>query len=694
MPPPQVVWLHPLQLLRTQFYALLSTFGTGLLDRRDVQAAHPVVFRDEYPAITWLRGTDLSEPTRATTPAGDVDSGADFLEPTVELRGKEVWIDYVADIGDSWDATFATLSLLARRFLPFRLLPDSALHAPVSAGADLSARLPRAHVVVLGGDLVYPTPVGDAYRTRTISAFMAAFPEHAAPTVQPTLLTIPGNHDWYDGLTAFTREFCQGRSIGAWRTVQGRSYFAVKLPSNWWLFGIDIALESRVDAAQQRYFVRLLTEQREIRGSSRQDTAVRQRIILCTARPVWLEGPYRTAAAYRNLAEFADLLRSHGAETTVILAGDTHHYSHYVATAPAGAQAGTSDEHMFVVGGGGSYLSATHDLRPVSRKVTPRPRSELPLGDAASSVPGQTTTQTERQPLASSPDAGSRGALEEEAAREARRARDSKRRFMLSPLTYPSGAASRRMVWGALRTPIRVENIPFMLMVGLLYVAFASLWYTVGDAPPVFVSDHSVREQIAKVLDNPPWVAWTFGAMLTGLCAWFAVRATEGLRWFRVLWGSVHGAVHLVAALWLLAWILAACDPAHDRCVPLVPWLAPFRNVNLTVWHLVFVATGGLLGTTIFSLYLVLSERLLGWHTNEVFMMQSLIDYRSFLRMRLDPDGTLTIYPIGLRETPTQWRARAMHPCDPLDEDNPSLYQPGNGTLDPVLIEAPIRIGP
>ncbi|MBD0259532.1 MAG: hypothetical protein ICV83_27750 [Cytophagales bacterium] len=47
------------------------------------------------------------------------------------------------------------------------------------------------------------------------------------------LFAIPGNHDWYDGLASFVKQFCQGRWVGGWRTTQTRSYFALALPHNW-----------------------------------------------------------------------------------------------------------------------------------------------------------------------------------------------------------------------------------------------------------------------------------------------------------------------------------------------------------------------------------------------------------------------------------------------------------------------------
>ena len=54
----------------------------------------------------------------------------------------------------------------------------------------------------------------------------------AGGRARPSLYAVPGNHDWYDGLTAFLRLFARQRdaTIGGWRTRQSRSYFAVRLP--------------------------------------------------------------------------------------------------------------------------------------------------------------------------------------------------------------------------------------------------------------------------------------------------------------------------------------------------------------------------------------------------------------------------------------------------------------------------------
>ena len=136
--------------------------------------------------------------------------------------------------------------------------------------------LPRASVLVLGGDEVYPTASAHEYDNRMKGPYRAALPD--APDA-PSMFVLPGNHDWYDGLTSFLRVFAQGRSIGGWRTRQTRSYFAVQLPNRWWLVGLDTQFGSELDAPQLRYFTSFLTAELEPGDS----------VILCCATPTWVD---------------------------------------------------------------------------------------------------------------------------------------------------------------------------------------------------------------------------------------------------------------------------------------------------------------------------------------------------------------------------------------------------------------------
>src|SRR5690606_24602207 len=139
-------------------------------------------------------------------------------------QGDELWLDYVADLGDGFDATYSVAYLLAQSELEVD-----------------GERLPRGDVLVMGGDQVYPTASGQAYEDRCKGPYRAALPHPPDDGRVPTLFALPGNHDWYDGLTAFLRLFARrgGGRIGGWLTCPARSYLALQLPPRWWLPALD-----------------------------------------------------------------------------------------------------------------------------------------------------------------------------------------------------------------------------------------------------------------------------------------------------------------------------------------------------------------------------------------------------------------------------------------------------------------------
>ena len=70
----------------------------------------------------------------------------------------------------------------------------------------------------------------------------------------PQAFCIPGNHDWYDGLETYIRMICCSKWLGGWLLPQTTSYFALKLPHNWWIFGCDNGLAEDMDVPQFQYF--------------------------------------------------------------------------------------------------------------------------------------------------------------------------------------------------------------------------------------------------------------------------------------------------------------------------------------------------------------------------------------------------------------------------------------------------------
>ena len=636
LPPRKVAWLHPLELVRTGYHALISRVATGFLDRREMLAA---IDEGDPPGHISDNPTLVRDKDVRSAPYCTLRTAADTV-----WQGKEgIWIDFVADLGDSWDATYATALLIAQRRLKVR---------------GHVGELPQASVVVLGGDLVYPTPSRNAYGSRLRSAFIAAMPEKP-PGRTPCLLAIPGNHDWYDGLTNFVREFCQGGLFGGWQLVQSRSYFAAKVAPGWWIWGIDIALDTRIDSPQQAYFIDIMRNrsQNPTHGPPHQAEFVNgDRVILCTAKPVWLDDPRHSDDAYRNLAYFVRrVMEEHGATAPIILAGDLHHYSRYE----------NDMRQLITSGGGGAYLTGTHHL----------PARVKALHSDAGTASGQ-----------------------------AKVARAPEESYRATQFPYPSRADSRHLAMRALMLACRVANWPFAFTVGA--IAWLMAWPLRSSLNLLFERPRQtflmdvwtvlVREEFLR--------SYAVALVILAGCALYALAVNEKSKLLRALWGIVHGKAHIVTAM-AIAWLTASgnvVDRAMQRLSPdwkLPIWLTWLPEFALGV---VFVLLAAVAGATLVGLYLVLSDRLFGWHRNDVFSAQSIIGYRNFLRLHIQTDGSVMIYPIGLRQVPRQWRARvAVEPVvvpetttSPPEQQAPPYYEPGDYELRPHLIEAPIRILP
>jgi hypothetical protein len=307
-----VRWFDPGQLLSTGIEVLIST---AMGQRSDYRLMEDIAAQGHFDYSAW-EGRD--------------DTGFCF--------------DFLADTGDGWNSTYAIAALAAQPVL--------------DVGVE---RLPRGRVLVLGGDEVYPVASRENYRERLVMPFETAFPEPEddsplkhPPRMQPAspdgapndtdLFVIPGNHDWYDGLISFSRLFAEGRQIGEWQTLQRRSYFALLLPCRWWLWGVDVQLESEIDLGQRDYF----------RDVAAQHLRKGDRVILASAEPDWIYGDIKDPRRESNLAYLEErIIDPAGATVYLWLAGDLHHYRRHERADDPRFQRITS-------GGGGAYLASTH----------------------------------------------------------------------------------------------------------------------------------------------------------------------------------------------------------------------------------------------------------------------------------------------------------------------------------------------
>lgn len=317
-------WFSPSLLLKLLNNVVLSSIFGQYADRRLMVAA----LDTQPPSVHFDRARALSH----------------IVKPDEEGA---VWIDWVADLGDGFDSTYAVASLLARSSLAIE-----------------NETLPRGQALFMGGDEVYPKASLQTYSNQLRQPYKWAFPDHdPKSTLGVPLYAIPGNHDWYDGLVLFLSYFCGQKAIhfGSWRTQQTRSYFAVQLTERWWIWATDIQLADDLDEPQADYF-RLIARQMP-EGS---------RIILCGAEPGWLY-THTNSKSWSILNYVIRIAHDEGRNLKIplLLSGDTHHYSRYEAL----------DGTQFITsGGGGAFRHPTHHLVDHGTVKWVDEKKELSLG--------------------------------------------------------------------------------------------------------------------------------------------------------------------------------------------------------------------------------------------------------------------------------------------------------------------------
>ncbi len=564
-----VRWLHPSMLIRTGLDALVAAVFGARADHRLIEA----VVRPQPPYF------DYSE----------------------EAAGEDFWLDYVADTGDGWNSTYAVARLLA--------LPSLEVKDPQGQ----SHALERGRILVFGGDQVYPGASRDTYEERLVHPYEEALSRTPEPS--PDLFAIPGNHDWYDGLSAFMRLFCANRWLAGRRTRQSRSYFALKLPQGWWLVGTDVQLDSDIDVPQVEYFREVATHMKP-----------EDRIILCNAEPAWIMAATKRRRGY--LENNLDYLQEKvfGRRISLFLAGDLHHYRRHED--PEGKQ-------KIIAGGGGAFLHPTH-------------------------------------------------------APAARRLRDG----YVHKTSFPDEQTSQKLAWQNL---LLIRHSPlFGLMTGALYLLLALATYTeIGGYGLTQLPQ--VLSAVASSVVTRPW-SFTLGLATLGGLMGFADKAFGRWRW---LAGGLHGLAHVTAAF-LVAWGgmyftangLGICQEILPGNTILVPGATLCAAGWMHVWAKFFLGAfftflgGFLVGPFIMGLYLMVSVNGFKAHSNEAFISLAIADWKNFLRLRIDKDGQLTVFPVGLERVPRQWKATHAGPYAPAYEPDDPRATP------PELIEPPVRVTP
>jgi hypothetical protein len=241
--------------------------------------------------------------------------------------------------------------------------------------------------MVICSDVIYPSGDAEDYEEK----FYRPYENYPRP-----IYALPGNHDWYDGLNGFMYHLCdaevpttQGRSpkpvaMGtdskrdlwreplrrllwrkpsgidptvptrkqAWRSApsqrssQRSSYFAIET-GPLLIVGIDTGMSGSIDSEQGEW----------LRKVSRIDKPK----ILLTGKPIYVDGEYHPGAI-EDGGTVDQIVRDPGHRYVATIGGDIHNYQRYRVMMK-------DHPHPFyyiVSGGGGAYMSATHQIRKIS----------------------------------------------------------------------------------------------------------------------------------------------------------------------------------------------------------------------------------------------------------------------------------------------------------------------------------------
>ena len=451
--PRMVSWYDPRLLVQIGIRTAVSSVFGQYADQRLIQAA-----TDPADHAALISRYDYRDPT-PQNPLHKValdDEGAFF-------------IDYIADTGDGFESTYAMAYLMA-----IDALKVPGMAQPLRAGDTL----------IMGGDQCYPQATREDYRSRLVTPFSWAFDVHEA---RRKLFAIPGNHDWYDGLNAFDSLFCASRDklsegnptrLGGWQCQQHRSYWALRLPYNWWIWGTDIQFSKYLDAPQVNYFELIASQM-----------GPEDNLIICIAEPSWLITDLSGEDEDENFFKITAIARKHGVRICAVIAGDWHHYNRYYSS--------SLDVHFLTAGGGGSFLHPTHTLKDSISVAWPQ-RVDQAAGNAGDksrrvdqegwqhgkvdiSMQGEGVTAATplTRPVQEIREAveGTVGPMLEERVRGKRKVRRTRLLRSEAPTCYPSRGRSRLLGLRSLAFPL--QNIGFALGIGIIYWLITWEFYSV-----------------------------------------------------------------------------------------------------------------------------------------------------------------------------------------------------------------------
>jgi hypothetical protein len=411
-----VKWLLGRQLLRSMKGILLYTAYGRQLDPRDWM--RPEIFppaKPEYFDFWRERQLDRERQMLAEAPEREKN----LTDKDYWKEKGEFWFDYLSDTGDGMMATYSIAYLcLSDLYAPHSLNAGDDIKTCSNKGDIKTAvsLLPRGEFLLAGGDAAYHVSDYMTLARRVQLPFEWAYADVAEERrnsgarvnleEEPNrpLFGIPGNHDYYDQLNGFRRQFHipirEERKSGfypesqkpddlamrphlyipGFNRSQQASYVALRLPFDWWLWGLDTEV-GQIDERQQNFFRSLCEVGDKFSPPGK--------LIVATCAPTTVFGKMASKEDKKSACAFEQLglkqlflpkeledgryealsatgdARMEAGQCRLDLSGDVHHYARYWGPKPskpvqvrkgANAPAPTAESYASVVSGiGGAF---------------------------------------------------------------------------------------------------------------------------------------------------------------------------------------------------------------------------------------------------------------------------------------------------------------------------------------------------
>jgi hypothetical protein len=438
-------------------------------------------------------------------------------------------------------------------------------------------------------------------------------------------MAIPQNHDWFDNVSTFHRYFINydtNQFIGA-DTPQSRTYFATKLPHDWWVFGLDWALVGDIDRKQYEAFQGLVDHHLKAGDN----------VILLYPEPYWTRalGDEARPGYPKRYQRLEAYLLEKNIRVRIRLAGDLHHYVR--EESPENEEAGKRDM-LVTCGSGGAFLHPTHTKRVMHDKVMDLAKDDDAMFDELKSrvrigTSNKTVSEKERRytQIVSYPDRITSCAL----------ALGNLFAFFRLAGKRDKGIEAQR--WTS-------SNLMFSLMLGVLYCTaiycnafvFTESFRADGFIPAQFISQldwwHFMRMWGHALIFSP--LTLIVHIVLIGLCC--AIADEDGIV-VALATGIPHALAHILTAATLY-------------------WVASHFVESTLARGLFVLVSGTVVGGVLFGFYFTLMSWL-GYLTNNAFSPMSIQHYKGFLRFKIDAEGNLHGYMLGCDQVPKRWKRNA-----------------------------------